>query len=137
MTLLRMGLWDVQRLARIRCIRCGQESFTNPEGWPCTQCVNALLAERHSKCTVMYHLRKNAHFPHSLAHAVFEYVQRYGTKLEFNSQYIVEMILAGGSRFRLLLFVYNECCTTRSEKINHVEDPVDHIIEFVVGERPQ
>ena len=104
------------------------------KGWPCTQCVNELLVERHSRCTVMYHLHKKAHFPHSLAHAVFEYVQWYDTKLEFKRQYLVEIILAGGSCFRPLYNFHNDCCTIHCGKTNRFKDPIEHIVEFVVGE---
>ena len=93
------------------------------------------FVEKHSKCTVMYHLTKIGRFPNSPACAVFEYVKWYVTKLEFKRQHFVEIILASGSCFRLLWHVYSKCCTTRREKINQFEDPVDHIIEFVVGER--
>ena len=79
---------------------------------------------------VALHLARTFRPPQHIIRTIIEYVNWNDPAAEFRLQYLLNMLLASGSGFRLLTHFYSGI----HGNISQTEDIIDRIVLFVVGE---
>ena len=79
---------------------------------------------------VALHLVRTFRLPLLSIRTIIEYGHRNDPAAEFRRQYLLNMLAAAGSEFRLLSRSYNGI----HGSVSHTEDIIDRVVLFVVGE---
>ena len=113
-----------------RCEWCQHSSFVNPIDDPCFGCSNFFFSTMQADSMVALHSARTFSLPQHIMRTTIEYVHWDDPTAEFRRQYLLNMLVAGGSGFRLLTNFYNGM----HGRISHTEDIIDRVVLFVVGE---
>ena len=123
------GSWGTRFMA-YKCHWCQRSSFINHINSPCPECSNAFFAATRAESIVALHMEKTCELPFHLLRMIIEYAYWNNPAAEVRRHYILCVLLAEGSRVRLLTHYYNGCYGNVSQTV----DIIDHVVSIVVGD---